>query len=45
MTYSKPEIAVLGDASVLVQGVRISGLETTQPQDFKKAPADCEFDD
>jgi len=45
MTYSKPEVAVLGDAAVLIQGVRKSGLEPIGPQDFKQNVADCEFDD
>jgi hypothetical protein len=47
MTYSKPEVVVLGEAAGLILG---GGSRTIQqnelPQnDSVKAPADCEFDD
>jgi hypothetical protein len=44
MTYSKPEVAVLGDAVVLVQGKRTAGIELDAPTNLQHV-ADCEFDD
>jgi hypothetical protein len=43
MTYNKPEVAVLGEAAVLIQGQRIVGTEPKN--DGLQGPADCEFDD
>jgi hypothetical protein len=43
MSYSKPEVVVLGEAAVLVQGTRTQGSEV--PIDGLKNPSDCEFDD
>lgn len=43
MTYSKPEVAVLGEAAGLIQGSRIVGQEPKH--DNLQGPADCEFDD
>jgi hypothetical protein len=45
MTYSKPEVVVLGEADRIILGSRVSGAEIVPPQDFKQGPADCEFDD
>jgi len=42
MTYSKPQVAVLGEAVDLIQGQKISSLEVNGRP---KLPADCEFDD
>lgn len=43
MTYSKPEVAVLGEAAVLIEGSRIGSAE--QPDLKPKFVSDCEFDD
>ena len=45
MTYSKPEVAVLGEAAVLVQGTRQKGKEPVGPNDGLQLISDCEFDD
>jgi hypothetical protein len=42
MTYSKPEVAVLGEAAVLIEGNRQFGIE---PVNQPLSPSDCEFDD
>jgi hypothetical protein len=44
MNYSKPEIAVIGDAAMLIQGIRHSGQEVPQ-LDGLQNPADCELSD
>ena len=44
MNYSKPELAVLGDAALLIQGSKSSKGDShslTEPV----GPADCELDD
>jgi hypothetical protein len=41
MNYSKPEIAVLGPASLLVKGGKNGSTEPDQERDI----SDCEFDD
>lgn len=40
MNYEKPELAVLGDASVLIQGNKIAPGEG-----LGREVLDCEFDD
>ena len=45
MTYSKPEVAVLGEAAGLIQGTRIQGQNELPQNDFKHVVSDCEFDD
>lgn len=42
MTYKKPEIVVLGDATDLIQSIKGQGSELVSPQDMKD-PEDCEF--
>jgi len=42
MTYSKPRVAVLGEAADLIRGRKITGFE---PNGKPELPADCEFDD
>ena len=43
MTYEKPEISVLGDATRLIQGSRTGASEPSQG-DLQGNP-DCELDD
>ena len=44
MTYSKPEVAVLGEAAVLIQTKRSGSFEPSNPT-LQQIVADCEFDD
>jgi hypothetical protein len=44
MPYSKPEIAVLGKANAVTQGVKHQGAEPAQPVNFRFV-ADCELDE
>lgn len=41
MNYSKPEIAVMGDAAQLIQGIRQSGQEVPQLDGLQNA-SDCQ---
>ncbi len=43
MTYSKPEVIVLGEAARLVLGQRVSGSELPQGDSFQGT--DCELDE
>ena len=44
MTYSKPEVSVLGNAAQLIQGGKITGGSDGQPV-FNLPTAACELDD
>jgi hypothetical protein len=43
MTYSKPEVTILGDAALVIQGSKSSQLDQGTSQTLQMA--DCEFDD
>lgn len=41
MTYSKPELTLLGDAALVIQGSKLGGSDNPDPQ----GALDCELDD
>jgi hypothetical protein len=44
MTYSKPEVAVLGEAGALIQGSIRTKFQEPHSQ-LQQVVSDCEFDD
>ena len=43
MDYTKPEVAVLGSAALVIEGNRINSGDSSN--DLLEGPADCELDD
>ena len=45
MTYTKPEIRVLGDATCIISGTKVGQTEPAYPYLDRQSPADSELDD
>ena len=45
VTYTKPEIRVLGDATCIISGTKVGQTEPAYPYLDRQSPADSELDD